>query len=133
VHDTHARGCICGTCTRTLKAVAWCVWVGWQYLGHRRTKTLKVGGGAEDVIARGAHAKIMTTPTVCQTTPIFARLRPLSQCNQEFFDEKANCKSSGIDLAAMSHFIHNQAWKKLRNLYCNNTGLENKGGLCPPS
>ena len=20
-----------------------------------------------------------------------------------------------------------------RNLYCNNTGLENKGGLCPPS
>jgi hypothetical protein len=63
------------------------------------------------------------------TTPIFARLR---LCN---VDEKANCKSSGIDLAVFEpHFTYNQAWKMLRNLYgtCNNTGLENKRGQSPP-
>jgi hypothetical protein len=38
---------------------------------HRRRKILKVGG-AEDVIARENY---MTTPTLCQTTPILARLR----------------------------------------------------------
>ena len=76
----------------------------------------------------------MTTPTLCQTTPIFVRLMLLSQCNQEFFDEKANCKSSGIDLAAIEpHFTPNQAWKMLKNVYCNNIGLENKRGQSPPS
>jgi hypothetical protein len=43
--------------------------------------------------------------------PIFARLRLLSQCSQDFIDETTNCKSSGIDWAAIEpHFTHNQAW-----------------------
>jgi hypothetical protein len=50
-----------------------------------------------------AHTKILFI--LCQTTPILAQLRLLSQRNQEFFDEKVNCKSNEIHLAAIEqHF-----------------------------
>ena len=43
-----------------------------------------------------------TTPTLCQTTPIFHD----RACYHKFLGEKMNCKSSGIDLVAIeAHLI----------------------------
>ena len=74
---------------------------------HRHGKILKVGG-AEDTVARKARAKnfrLCPAPTFGQTTPIFARSRLLSQCSQEFLDERTNTKSSRVDLAATCSHI----------------------------
>jgi hypothetical protein len=93
---------------------------------------LKVGGGgrgAEDVIARRARAKIYVHTYFVPDHAYFCTIEAAITV-----DEKVNCKSSGIDLATIEpHFAHNEAWKMLRNLYCNNTGLEYKGGLQPPN
>lgn len=63
---------------------------------RRRRKILKVGGGAE-YIAKHVQ-KFYDQSTLCQTTPIFARLRLLAQ---EFLDEKISYKSSGMHSASI--------------------------------
>ena len=97
---------------------------------HRRRKILEVGG-AEYPIAREARAKIL------RPRPLYVKPRPFLHdlgCYHEFLDEKLNCKSSRIDLAAIeAHLLIIRPGKCLE-IYCNNTGLENKlEGLCPPS
>ena len=39
-------------------------------------------------------------PLLVKPRPFFERLRLLSQCSQEFLDERMNSKSSRVDLAA---------------------------------
>ena len=65
--------------------------------GHRRRKIFEVGG-AEYPIAREARAKIL------RPRPLYVKPRPFLYdrgCYHEFLDEKLNCKSSRIDLAAI--------------------------------
>jgi len=62
--------------------------------GLRRRKILKVGG-AKDIVAREAPAKIKTMLTSGQTAPIFERSTPL-----DFLHKRTNGKSGTADLAA---------------------------------
>ena len=95
---------------------------------HRRRKILKVGG-AEYPIAREARAKIL------RPRPLHVKPRPFLHdrgCYHEFLGEKINCKSSRIDLVAIeAYLLIIRPGKMFKNLYCNNTGLENNGGSAP--
>ena len=62
-------------------------------LRHRRRKIWKVGGAEYPI----AHENFMTTPT-CVKPHSFLHDRG---CYHEFLSEKMNCRSSGIDLAAI--------------------------------
>ena len=79
---------------------------------HRRRKILSVGG-AEHTVVHAARTKFF------RPHPLSVKPRPflydrgccelLSQCNQEFLDERTNSKSSRVDLAATNILTHNQA------------------------
>ena len=56
--------------------------------------------GAEHIVAL---TKISTTPTWGQTTPIFARSRLLSQCSQEFLNERTNSESRVLLIHILTH------------------------------
>ena len=68
-----------------------------SFLYHRRRKILRVGG-AEYPTAREARAKILRPRPLCVKPRPFLHDRG---CYHKFLDEKMNCKSSRIDLAAI--------------------------------
>ena len=97
---------------------------------HRRRKILEVGG-AEYPIAREARAKIL------RPRPLYVKPRPFLHdrgCYHEFLDEKLNCKSSRIDLAAIeAHLLIIRPGKCLEICIVTIYWAGEQKGLCPPS
>ena len=95
---------------------------------HRRRKILEVGG-AEYPIAREARAKIL------RPRPLYVKPRPFLYdrgCYHEFLDEKLNCKSSRIDLAAIeAHLLIIRPGKCLEICIVTIQGWRTKGALPP--
>ena len=97
---------------RTVNKPWW--WIPQRKLQHRRRKILMVRGAKDINFCNHAYFEAGHTH-FCMIETI------LWWCNQEFFNEKMNSKSSIVGLTASI----------IECLYCNNTRLEIKGGSAP--